>query len=43
MFPLRALFMGTRDFFVEFVEFVVFRVGSGGRAAYLTSRQGHAE
>lgn len=39
MFPLRALFMGTRDFFVEFVEFVVF----GGGAAYLTSRQGHAE
>lgn len=36
MFPLRALFMGTRDFFVEFVVF-------GGGAAYLTSRQGHAE
>jgi hypothetical protein len=29
MFPLRALFMGTRDFFVEFVEFVVFGGGSG--------------
>lgn len=46
MFPLRALFMGTRDFFVEFVEFVEFVVfggGSGGGAAYLTSRQGHAE
>ena len=40
MFPLRALLMGTRDFFVEFV---VFGGGSGGRAAYLTSRQGHAE
>lgn len=26
MFPLRALFMGTRDFFVEFV---VFGGGSG--------------
>ena len=43
MFPLRALFMGTRDFFVEFVEFVVFGGGSGGGAAYLTPRQGHAE
>ncbi len=40
MFPLRALFMGTRDFFVEFV---VFGGGSVGGAAYLTSRQGHAE
>lgn len=40
MFPLRALFMGTRDFFVEFV---VFGGGSVGGAAYLTSRQGQAE
>lgn len=40
MFPLRALFMGTRDFFVEFV---VFGVWQRGEAAYLTSRQGHAE
>ena len=29
MFPQRALFMGTRDFFVEFVEFVVFGVAAG--------------
>ena len=30
MFPLRALFMGTRDFFLEFVEFVVFGGGGSG-------------
>ena len=46
MFPPAGFIYGYPRFFVEFVEFVEFVVfggGSGGGAAYLTSRQGHAE